>query len=992
MNALFQNILTASFHGSIVILAVLLLRVLLKRAPRKFICFLWMLAGLRLLMPFEIQSSLSLQPMPEVAQVQQWRSPDAPIPQETFPAAPAEQEAQPQEVQLPQTLDTPEAPEAPVSAAAAPVKTTAEPVKAKLNWKGMIPYVCLGITLCFGLYTIFAYLSLKYKVREATKIRGGWESDQIETAFILGFIRPQIYIPVGLSPTVRKHILAHERTHLEKGDHWFKMIGFLALALHWFNPLVWIAYILLCKDIELACDERVVQFMELEERKSYSAALLNCSAKHAHFAACPVAFGEVSVKDRIKTVLNYRRPSFWVSLLGVAAIVFVAVCLLTNPAKDNQDPAPTAEALQEQADLTRCHDALDALLAQESCTLNLIGSNQYFQWQAYLARLGEDTLWEYVPSSSPDPISGRMEYGGKHYAYQSGVWVETEEKDTQFEGYLDFFRWELSEAALVSSTKNDSWEAICFTTTWREDSGTAQTATHTYYFDAEGKLSSIEVQNAPNLDTEKIMLDTWSRSEGWTAEDCFNEAAAAIGGGTVSAEDLAEQAVYDAWGFVFRVDDDRLSDSGSDVYYAQDEIGRGVLSTTDEYWLERKVGSSWEVVTPVNKPTWSSTTQGVAKGTSTFGYIDWTPIYGKLSSGTYRMGKTVRCREDSTGYSAVHDFYAEFEICSVVDTNSPEAAAAVERCYSALEALKNKTSIHWLSVMGNTNYEYWLDGDNVLNINHYGLWEVDPEYLTEHDYEIAPRTDTSVHYNGVAYGDIREDPEVLVSKVLGLGVTDLSPSLNNYRFEDDFNYLFFQRTNHQISFPEGVGVVSDEMVRFVTTWGVVGLEYDKCTAQLTYRFDEDGNLTYMEYLPTYDEKPISYYIEVYDDTAEEIDAKIRSYTEDIYVSSFSWEAAKAKYATDEFNHRDSGFVNSSSAPITGPVEAARRALLEYPKLGSYLNLDIAHDDGAGMWRVTVRSYHDYQATYEYRDIYLDDNGVTQLLVYEGPIGYDEARK
>ena len=362
MESLFSNILTASFHGSIVILAVMLLRLLLKKAPRKFICFLWLLAGLRLLMPFEIQSSLSLQPMPEVAQVQQWQSPAAPDPTPS-PAPPA------QKTQLPQTSENP------VSLATTETPT-AERTKPTLNWKGLIPYVWLGVAACFGFYTIYAYLSLKYKVREAVKIRGGRECEGIETAFILGFIRPKIYIPMGLSPTVRRHILAHERTHLEKGDHWFKMIGFLALALHWFNPLVWVAYVLLCKDIELACDERVVQFMELEERKSYSAALLSCSTSRAHYAACPVAFGEVSVKDRIKTVLNYRRPSFWVSLLAVVAILFVAVCLLTNPEKE-PEAANVMETTQGQESLQKCHDALDALLSQKDCVLGLTGSNEY---------------------------------------------------------------------------------------------------------------------------------------------------------------------------------------------------------------------------------------------------------------------------------------------------------------------------------------------------------------------------------------------------------------------------------------------------------------------------------------------------------------------------------------------------------------------------------------------------------------------------------------
>ena len=983
MESLFSNILTASFHGSIVILVVMFLRVLLRKAPRKFICFLWVLAGLRLLMPFEIQSSLSLQPMPEVAQVRQWQSPAAPdpTPRETFPEPPAER----QEAQLPQTS------ESPVSLVTT-AKPTVERPKPSLNWKGLIPYAWLFVAACFGFYTIYAYLSLKYKVREAVKIRGGWECDRIETAFILGFIRPKIYIPMGLSPTVRKHILAHERTHLEKGDHWFKMIGFLALALHWFNPLVWVAYVLLCKDIELACDERVVQFMDLEERKSYSAALLSCSTNRAHFAACPVAFGEVSVKDRIKTVLNYRRPSFWVSLLGVVAILFVAICLLTNPAKEPNTSAATVETAQEQESLQKCHDALDALLSQKDCVLGLTGNNEYPQWYVCLSRLGDDTLWQYMPTSSPDPTSGRMEYGGKHYALQSGAWVETENADTQFEEYLDMFRWDLDNVALLSDTTEDNWETIRFTTTWSTDSGAVETATNTYYFNTEGKLYRIDVQNAPNTNTTKVILDT----DGWIADKTatyyFDEAIAAITEGAVSEDELTQQAEFDAWGFNFRVDDDRLSDSGSDVYYIQSETGRGTLSTTDEYWLERKVGNDWEVVTPVNQPQWSDNAQGIAKGTATYGYIDWTPIYGKLPTGTYRMGKTVTCRDESPRYINTHDFYSEFEIYSVVDSNSPEAAAAVERCYAGLEELKNRKSLHWKSVMGgDSDFENWLDGENLLRITNWYLPDVDPENLTEHDLTIAPRTDTWINYNGVAYGDVREDPAIPASKVLGLGVKSLSTSMEYNRFADDFNISFFERGNHEISFPEGIGVVSDEMVRFVESWNLAGIDQTE-TAQFTYRFDGNGDLVYMEYKSDLGDHEYIAFIEIYPDTAEEIDAKIQSSIQNLYVSSFSWKDAKAKYMSDEFNHRDNGFVNNDMVSITNPVDAARRALKEYPNLGDYLSLDIAHDDESHMWRVTVKSYHDYQATDEYRDIYLDDNGVTQLLVYEGPIEYDQTRK
>ena len=262
-------------------------------------------------------------------------------------------------------------------------ETAAEP-DTGFDFLSVLPWFWLGIACCFGIYSLYTYLTLKLKVREAVKIPGGWECDRIETAFILGFIRPNIYIPMGMTPEEQRYILAHERTHLDKGDHWFKMVGFLALALHWFNPLVWAAYILLCKDIEIACDERVVQFMELDERKAYSAALLNCSTNRAHFAACPVAFGEVSVKERIKSVLSYKKPGFWISLVGVIAIVFVAVCLVTSPARKDAaaagDTEPTASSdtvTVHNVDELLAAIAPDTVIQLEPGTYNLSGAKGY---------------------------------------------------------------------------------------------------------------------------------------------------------------------------------------------------------------------------------------------------------------------------------------------------------------------------------------------------------------------------------------------------------------------------------------------------------------------------------------------------------------------------------------------------------------------------------------------------------------------------------------
>ena len=375
MEQFLSNLLTASIHGSIVILAVILLRLLLRKTPKKYICLLWLLAGIRLLMPIEIRSDFSLQPQSEplMEQILYYSEEAFPSEEQLLPV-PAQNNSGKSSI-LPEFK--PEKPAA--TEVLSPLET--RPVyetRPDLDWKAMIPWAWLTVSGIFLVYMVFSYTKLRLLVREAVKIEGGWECDRIETAFILGFIRPQIYIPMGMSPVVRKHILAHERTHLEKGDHWYKMIGFIALALHWFNPLVWIAYILLCKDIELACDERVVQFMELPERKAYSAALLSCSANKAHFAACPVAFGEVSVKHRIKSVLNYKRPGFWISLAGVIAILFVAVCLVTSPAGDTAVKAVPGEVIT----VSSVDELLDAIgpdreIVMAAGTYNLSNANNY---------------------------------------------------------------------------------------------------------------------------------------------------------------------------------------------------------------------------------------------------------------------------------------------------------------------------------------------------------------------------------------------------------------------------------------------------------------------------------------------------------------------------------------------------------------------------------------------------------------------------------------
>lgn len=746
MESLFSNILTASFHGSIVILAVIILRVLLRKAPRKFICFLWLLAGLRLLMPFEIQSSLSLQPMPEVRQ--QWQTSSDPAPREPLPEPPAQHQ---EPAQLPEaTVVTPEEP------------TPEEPEHSgpARNWLGVIPYVWLGVAACFGLYMLCAYLSLKNKVREAVKIQGGWECDRIETAFILGFIRPRIYIPMGLSAGVRKHILAHERTHLEKGDHWFKMIGFLALALHWFNPLVWAAYILLCRDIELACDERVVQFMDLEERKSYSAALLSCSTTHLHFAACPVAFGEVSVRKRIKTVLDYRRPSFWVSLLAVAAVLFVAVCLLTNPTS-TPDAAPTQTEEESEAQLTakRISDGLDAIVSadQYGVFFDDATNEGSIGWQAHFFKDGDNTLWW---STDHRTMEGHMVLNQQNYTYldrNGGMWVPTDTTNTT-EDFLESLLAEFSladkELLNIKSEKltNDNgstYEKLTFTSRFIGEAGQQIVQPITAYFSANGGLTNIRIFNSERKGGD-IFSFSHSFEELQTAfENASQHIVSAEEAGPI-AEQTEDERLMKQWGIDFRVEDDVLTSSGSQVMFAQAQGYDDVIRTDEYYWIEKQTDSGWEVLpTLTDDISWREANYVLSHGMYTVVSTPWSDLYGALPGGMYRLGKVFQ--NMTAGKSCTG--FAEFRIFEN-PASTEEQKAAVERCYAALEELKNRKSLHWLSISGQeSTMEEWLDGENFLRIRH---WEL-PEYVSEYD-PLLPRTDTSVQYHGVYYSDVRGGP------------------------------------------------------------------------------------------------------------------------------------------------------------------------------------------------------------------------------------------
>ena len=313
MNEFFLKIINMSISASWLIFAVLILRLVLKKAPKWVNVLLWGIVAIRLICPFSFESALSLIPSAE-----------------TFPKKI-------------------------ISGPSFDVQSGITPVDNRINdylgdryFEGVtVPanngntiMTILTIVWTIGIlllvaYTVISYWRLHREIDTAVRYKDNiFQSENVSSPFVLGLIKPRIYLPFKLDGQDMEHVVAHEQAHIRRKDHWWKPLGFLLLTIHWFNPLMWLAYVLLCRDIELACDEKVIKGLSNEQRADYTQALVTCSVNRRMIAACPLTFGEVGVKERVKSVMNYKKPAFWVIIIAVIICVGVAVCFLTNPKQD----------------------------------------------------------------------------------------------------------------------------------------------------------------------------------------------------------------------------------------------------------------------------------------------------------------------------------------------------------------------------------------------------------------------------------------------------------------------------------------------------------------------------------------------------------------------------------------------------------------------------------------------------------------------------------
>ncbi len=334
ISAPFIDFVNISITAGWAVLMVVVVRFFLKKAPKWVSCALWGIVAVRLVFPVSLESIFSLIPSTQTV------NPSA-IYNDSFEVNTGFSAVDSTVNSLYEGAD--------ISAGAG------------VEVAGIIAFVWLVGMFAMASYAFISFLRLKIKLRTAVKKEGNiYQSESVGSPFVLGLLRPRIYLPYKTDEADIPLVVAHEKAHIKRFDHIIKPLGYLLLSVHWFNPLMWVAYILLCRDIEAACDEKVIKELGEDVRKSYSTALLNASISRRSVAACPLAFGEVGVKERIKGVMNYKKPAFWVVIAGVAVCIIAAVCLLTNPkGSEKVDYSP------------KISSELDSLI-----TLNVIENNQ----------------------------------------------------------------------------------------------------------------------------------------------------------------------------------------------------------------------------------------------------------------------------------------------------------------------------------------------------------------------------------------------------------------------------------------------------------------------------------------------------------------------------------------------------------------------------------------------------------------------------------------
>ena len=745
MTDLFLKILNLSFSATWVVLGVVVARLLLKKAPRRMICLLWALVALRLIFG-GIEAPFSLIPSTELIP-----------PESLFDQTPTIQSGV-------SSIDELVNPVYSESLRPSP-GASANPLQI---WLAVFSNLWLLGMGAMALWAAVCCLRVRRQVREAIPSGEVWLCDRISSPFIFGLFRPRIYLPSDLGEVERAHVVAHERSHLRRRDHWWKPLGFVLLAVNWFNPALWLAYILLCRDIELACDEQVIRNYSHEEKKAYSAALLNCSVNSRQISACPLAFGEVGVKQRIKSVLSYKKPTFWIILVAVILSVVLAFGLLTNPSDRTSELrydgrlyvlTNTLESylpstgqvgdLHSILHRTNQHpnQELQATNLDESlagCPIYPDGDNLYV-----LKYDGSALCFEPIPSElktfTIDDISLQVElpggweaesfYGNGYAGFRFRFENYTED------GWITVKYWPNRVTRLYwpgesrENTFPSGLTATVFYDTVSEEHDPDEWETVWFYDDSE----CMSVEKPENyLWDGNYLKDTFSVIG---TIRVFEDGEAKFTAAPSTTE-------YPYLGISLRLEN--ITANGATLICSQDGTPWDEIITGAPWNLEQHTEDGWVSVMP-ESTVWTTIAYGLKSGEEARWNLNWRLLAGTLDPGLYRVSKTFTGRRNPPftlgieGDEYTQTCYAEFIIDpSETKLFSAELYQALEDDWLAFEALSDLEKAYSSHMPGSCAREFddWSEVERFVGMELAHPFE-DLDTLEPGNWAAAP-----VGYNG----------------------------------------------------------------------------------------------------------------------------------------------------------------------------------------------------------------------------------------------------
>lgn len=659
MSALFLSILNLAINASWLILAVIAARLLLKRAPKWISCLLWGLVAVRLLCPVSPTSALSLLPSGKVV---------------------------PGNIEMVQDPHIDSGVRVIDNAVNPVIERSFSPdIASSVNPMQIVVFAASVIWLtgmaAMVVYALISFFLLKGKVRASVAVSGRvQECDDIDSPFILGLFRPVIYVPSGISEKTLELVIAHEEAHLKRHDHWWKPIGFVLLSVYWFNPLCWVAYILLCKDIEAACDEKVIRDKDREYMAAYSQALLDCSVQRRIIAACPLAFGETGVKERVRGVLNYKKPAFWVIMAAMIACIVIAICFLTNPPKRIKLPDDP------------------------------VVFTAYDNPNGYLELHWEEKGLIYVPYMTLDPRSvgdciGYDEYDGEFVSYVCAIeglpeteWICDIPSETVTGHNAGMIMREINVKSVPEGWESEYEWNIPYTD-YVGDAPVVSVIARRLPYPDTCRYDHIEIQSEAEPYSLTVFLSGDSTTDMGVFEKCADVAFDSIGNlGSITFSVLGsdETATYLRSESIteFTISDE-LTDQSENItsheYFPQENnpIGVSMIATevtsmgcilkflqkggnvTGELetgqWYELQVknddGDWIDDSARDTERSWDDIAYTVRKNGTTELVTNWEPDYGYLKDGHYRIVKKVMDYRGPGDYDE-YDVYAEFDIGS----------------------------------------------------------------------------------------------------------------------------------------------------------------------------------------------------------------------------------------------------------------------------------------------------------------------------------------